>query len=794
MSLETPDFGASWLLRLRGLFVKELSFALLTALVVGLSPLTCTAAPVVLGLANKHPLTESQVGELLLGELRCLACHSRAGAQQALERTAPDLSDVGARVAPDFLRRFIAAPSAAHAGTTMPDLLAGETEDRRNTIAESIAHFLGAQSPRRFQREAIDEKDAAVGKAFFHSVGCVACHSPRDDGGKETTRDGVVELGHVPAKYSLASLGDFLFQPMRARPSGRMPDMKLTQTEAKAVSAYLLGKADTTAKPLPPRDDLAALGKKYYQQFNCAACHKLGDIPAAVPAGDLQVANLERGCLSKTPGKSPRFHLSDEQTKAIRVALAKRPEAASDKTQLAMTLTAFNCIACHIRDDFGGVAAERNPHFQSSAKNLGDDARIPPPLTLAGAKLQPVWMKKVLFDAESVRPTMFTRMPQYGEPNLRHLPDLFARLDQIEIVKFSMPNSESPNKKERARAQELRDAGRKLLGNQSLNCVACHNYNGKTPQNNGLELMTTTERLTPSWFYHFLCNPNGYRPRTVMPAAWPGGKAVDKSILDGDTHRQIEAIWYFLSLGTSAPDPSGVQAIETKLLVTDAARTYRGRSSVAGYRGIAVGFPEKLNYAFNAETGTLSAIWRGDFVRVDRSGQGSGGFQPASRHVSLAQDVSFYALADEQTPWPLRPVMTKEERANPDPLYPKNRGYQFKGYYLDDSSIPTFMYRSGAIAIEDRSTAGAGKDAGRLMRDLSFDAPTGQTLWFRALTGKIEGESKRQFKTPELRLSIPPVPTALRATFADKNVSELLLELDIPQGKSKLSLTYELLK
>src|SRR5208282_2479935 len=201
---------------------------------------------------------------------------------------------------------------------------------------------------------------------------------------------------------------------------------------------------------------------------------------------------------------------------------------------------------CHIRDDFGGVSPERNLLFQTNAKNLGDDARIPPPLSLAGAKLQSVWMKKVLFDAESVRPYMFTRMPQYGEPNLRHLPDLFSRLDQVEDFRFSMPNSESENEKERARAQQLRDAGRKLLGDKSLYCIACHNFNGKTPQNNGIELMSSYQRLKPSWFYHFLRNPNAYRPRIVMPVAWPGGKAVDKTILNGDTDRQIEAIWYFL--------------------------------------------------------------------------------------------------------------------------------------------------------------------------------------------------------------------------------------------------------
>src|ERR1019366_2353686 len=97
-------------------------------------------------------------------ELRCIACHSRKGAPAPLERIAPDLSDVGSRVASDHLRRFIASPSTSHSGTTMPDLLAAETVDQRNKIADAITHFLVAQSSRKFQSEAISGKDASVGK------------------------------------------------------------------------------------------------------------------------------------------------------------------------------------------------------------------------------------------------------------------------------------------------------------------------------------------------------------------------------------------------------------------------------------------------------------------------------------------------------------------------------------------------------------------------------------------------------------------------------------------------------
>ena len=773
--------------------MKSIGLALLTALTIAIFAPIMSAAPVVPGLSNKHPLTEPQVGQLLMEELRCAACHSRKEVSQPLERIAPDLADVGARVDPKFIQRFIASPSAAHAGSAMPDMLAGEPADQRDKIAEAITHFLVAQSPRKFEHQPIGKQEPAAGKALFHTIGCVACHSPRDDGDKELSHDGVVELGHVPSKYNLASLGDFLFQPVRVRPSGRMPDMKLTPVEAKAIAGYLLGTAEMKAAALQPQEKLVALGKEHFQRLNCAACHKLGDLPAAKPIAALEGSDVTRGCLSEAPGKAPRFNLSKEQTKAIRSALAKKADPVSDKERLAATLTTFNCIGCHVRDDYGGVPADLNGLFGSSEKDLGDEGRIPPPLTLVGAKLQKVTMKKVLFDGDSVRPYMATRMPQFGETNLRHLPDLFSRLDTVKNIEFSLPRTEGRNQKERDQDKEMRTAGRELVGDAGLSCIACHSFNGKTPSKQGIDMLTFNQRLQPSWFYHFVRDPNAFRPRTVMPTAWPGGQAAHKKILNGDTDRQIEAIWHYLSLGTSAQDPSGTRGTETLLSVTDVTRTYRGRSSVAGYRGIAVGFPDKLNYAFNAETGTLSALWRGDFVQVNRSGQGSDGFNPAGKSIMLAQDLSFDDRADERTAWPLRPVMTKEAPANPDPLYPKNLGYQFKGYYMDDSSIPTFMYRSGNIEIEDRPVAQVVDKKPRLLRKLTFDSPKDQTLWFRALTGKVETESKQQFKTSELRLSIPSMPTVLRPTTADPKSSELLLKFEIPKGKSTRILTYELL-
>ena len=695
----------------------------------------------------------------------------------------------------------------------MPDVLTSRSGGERRQIAESLTHFLVAQSKTAFQAVAVGQVDRQLGKELFHSVGCVACHGPKEAppeaqqkpkrNDEEEDEDTVlvarkainpvaVSLQHVSAKYGVRSLSEFLFQPLRVRESGRMPDMKLTSAESLAVAGYLVGEQAASEKALVPDASLVEKGKKYFQSLNCAACHSLPGFAAAPLDVSLRDGDLTRGCLSETDAGTPRFNLDERQRQAIVAALGEPSMADTDKLAVAKTMTAFHCVACHIRDDFGGVHDAHNPYFSGSELKLGDDGRFPPPLTLVGAKLQPGWLKKVLFDGVAVRHYMSTRMPQYGAENLKHLPPLFSRLDILTGPEMKIPSTESRTESERQHEKLVRAAGRELLGDKGVNCVACHNFNGKaSTTNQGIDLITSFPRLQPVWFNRYLRNPGAFRPRTVMPSAWTNGMAAHKTILDGDTDRQIAAIWYYLSLGTSAADPPGIRAVSTKLTVDDQAVTYRGRSRVAGFRGIAVGLPDRLNYAFNAETGTLSAVWAGDFIAVNWSGQGSGDFNPAAEPITLPQDVSFAALADENAPWPQMHVTTKEARTNPDPFYPKNVGYQFRGYFLDESSIPTFQYLSGTIEIEDRSVAAKIQGRQLLKRAFQFASPVRQIVWFRALAGDVVKEDDRVFRSRRLRLTVPVTETKLRSQPGDSKRSELLLRLELPQGKSALELLYE---
>ena len=752
---------------------------------LAISSLVAVAAPVVPGLHGKHPLNEAQVGRILLSELNCVACHHGDGHGGLAAKGGPDLSEVGRRVSPHYLSRFIADPAKAQPDVTMPDLLSGKSEEERAEVAEAITHFLVGKASGPFSQTGELDGDAGAGRKLFHEVGCVACHAPRDERGKELPSPGLRSLAHLPQKYSHGSLSDFLFSPHQARPSGRMPDFQLSREETRHLSVYLMGAGAEVSKPLQVRNDLAQKGGAYFKQYNCVSCHAMKGELKGKQSVALAKLRPEHGCLSMNPRNVPDFNFSGTQRKAIVHALAKPKEKVSTKERIELALTRFNCIACHSREAYGGPSKGLLPYLGTSQEGLGNEARMPPPLTLVGAKLKLNWMNKVLFDGESVRPYMHTRMPKFGEDNLRFLPGLLAEVDKVEPMAFP-----EPPRKERGK---IRQVGTQLVGDKGLNCIACHNFNGKeSPGFKGLDLITSYERLQPSWFYAFMRNPAALRPGIVMPNYWAGGKG-RPDVLEGDAAAQVWSIWHYFSYGQGAHTPSGIHSPGSSLEVDDVVRTYRGRSRIAGYRGIAVGFPGGLNYAFNAETGALSGIWRGEFVSVGWGGQGAGSFNPKSRAVSLAQDLPLYALPNDKAAWPLLPMMNKENPVNPDPLYPKNHGYQFQGYSFDDAFVPTFSYRIGNIEVEDVSLAVAKDDKAILKRTLSFDSGQAGSLHLRALVGKIETVSKTTYQTPDLQLTLSQGTVLLRPFGANGN-QELLLKLALPKGKSQWNLEYELLR
>ena len=734
-------------------------------------------APVVPGLGAEHPLDEKQVGKVLTEELGCAACHEGMGKEGV--KSGPDLSEVGSRVSADYLKRYLAAPHKTHPGTTMPDVLGGLPEAEKQKVSESISHYL--QSLKSTEEKAASVAgDAKRGRAIYHEVGCVACHSPRDSEGNEMSLDGVVSLAHVGSKYHGGELAKFLGDPLKVRPGGRMPDLGLTSSETTALEAYL-GSAVRPADAHAPTEDEVKLGKVNFEKYNCVACHETGKSLPSQAGPKLSEMDLSQGCLT---GDTVDYQLDAGQVKAIRASLEK-PLVFSDADRVTMRLTKLNCISCHVRDDFGGIAEGLEAYFHTTEEGLGNEGRTPPPLTKIGGKLKPEWLSKVLYDGLTVRPYMLARMPQYGREALAELPELLAKVDELPEVELLAPGREDK--------PMINNGGHLLLGEKGLNCIACHNYNGKESQGmKGLDLITSYQRLQPGWFYEFMQNPGAHRPGIIMPSYWPDGQAVQTDILGGDTHEQLRALWFQFSLGRSARDPAGLRSMPNALEVTDRVRVYRGRSKIAGYRGIAVGYPGGMNYAFNAENGALTGIWKGEYVSANWRSQAAGDFSPAPKStvVTLAQEVGFLQLADDGAEWPLVPVMTKEAPVNPDPLYPRNRGYAFQGYAFDEAGNPTLMYECGEIEIADRSVVDGEKG---LKRTFELTSPKAGVVYFRALTGGVSEKSEGRYATSDLSVTFSGGGALLRS-MGNGDGKELLIKIPVKAGKTTYTLNYELLR
>ena len=226
--------------------------------------------------ATNPALKPAEAGRLLLGELNCTSCHwSEDQGSEILRRQAPVLDSVGSRVQVEWLRQFVADPQHAKPGTLMPNVLAGLPEAKRAEQLNDVVHFLASTGT--LGHLGRQQQRAAEGERLYHQVGCVACHGPRgaappnsptvpvaddddeDAAPKPAAFAGAVPLGDLSSKYSGPSLIQFLLEPEKTRPSGRMPNWNLSGDDAAALASWLLRDAPDGA-PLEPN-----LGVEYFE-------------------------------------------------------------------------------------------------------------------------------------------------------------------------------------------------------------------------------------------------------------------------------------------------------------------------------------------------------------------------------------------------------------------------------------------------------------------------------------------------------------------------------------------------
>lgn len=473
-------------------------------------------------------------------------------------------------------------------------------------------------------------------------------------------------------------------------------------------------------------------GDRLFGSLGCANCHELKTdnklVVSSLVAKPLADLDENTGCLAKEPsGKVPDYSLSAVQIAALKTAIGDAQHTTeaprwSPEQQISVSMLRNNCYACHQRNEIGGVEEIRNDFFKTTQQEMGDEGRIPPSLDGVGAKLKDTYQQKIFREGANDRPYMLTRMPKFGQKNVGDLQKLWGETDKLEPIEIPEINLVD---------RRIRSEGRSMCGDQVFGCVKCHTFNGKAALGiQSIDLTVMTQRLNHNWFHQYLVRPSKFRRGTRMPTAWPGGYSTLRDVLDGDTHKQIEAIWQYLEQGKNARVPSGLNRQAIVLAADKNAVIYRNFIQGAGPRAIGVAYPEGVNIAWDANELRLALAWQGRFIDASKHwvGRGQGNQDP---------------LGDQILKWPSGPSVAALESVNAawPAQSPRETGYRFRGYKVTADNRPQFRYTLGdGLTIHDDITATAGKPFGQLVRTVTAEAKAGYagplSFYFRPMVGK----------------------------------------------------------
>ena len=713
--------------------------------------------------ADIDPVT---AGRLLITELGCTACHATDDTLLRPKR-GPVLDGAGSRLKSDWIRSFLLSPLTSKPGTTMPEMLTGLAAEDRKPAADALTAYLSSlQQPfaeikasglNPVPMEFWNRGDVENGRRLYHQIGCVACHepdaeyevtavkpSPLDELLQQLDADELKEMGlssaarkvnsvpHsvLPSKYTHQSLTYFLLNPEHTRPAGRMPNFSLLAVDGADIAAWLLRSAGTskTGPSSTANSDsaLVAQGRQLFHDLRCAACHTIQGVdatPFVKPLAELVAKpGFHRREADGEPKKNgqPGWALDSAQISAINAAVGKA--APSDNNAgLSFHLLQQDCYACHERNQLGGIGRHRKPYFETAGHiDIGDEGRLSPALTGVGNRLTTAWITNVLTGKGSIRPFMTIRMPVYPAEVTKPLAAMFASGD---IGTTKPPNAEKVFTQ--ADAKTLVEAGRQLM---DTGCVQCHPFKGEAlPGTVGVDLEGVTQRVHPNWLHDFLKDPGSLKARTRMPTFFPNGQSQNHEVLNGDVELQISAMHAYLKDLDKQPLPEKIQHARDQnyeLTPTDRPIVLRTFMPVTGMHAIAVGFPQHVHFAFDAEQIALRQAWRGRFL--DAEGTWFIRFAPPAdplgdKLILLPPGIAVAVLADKTSPWPADAA---------------SAGAKFSGYRLDETGLPAFLYDVHEFALTDRIEPDEVNGLHRTITIVgSAVSDDSKQLWFRAVSG-----------------------------------------------------------
>ncbi len=376
----------------------------------------------------------------LYGASFCSSCHAVQNEAGNLVggNLGPELTRVGSKVNPDWLRRWLNNPSAYRPGTRMPHYRMDQEQ------VALLSSFLLAKKDSDFLANvhlAPSGADRiARGKKLVTESGCAACHeingvSPPQNFAPDLTRVGSRALAQVVFAPGMKhNLPDYIaakiHDPRSFGPGLKMPKFTLSDAQVDALATALLAQTDQVAG-FPKELIISAERTSNYhpggdaggliEDLRCLSCHSInGNGGDMAPDLAWEGSSVQRAWLEdflKNPNtlrpalirRMPKFNLSPSEIKTLTDYILSAYQSPGVDSQTLDThalnadaavrgkqlfYTKYGCQSCHIAD----------------YKN--DKGYVGPALASVGNRLTPAWTYKWLKDPNALRPA--TLMPNFS--------------------------------------------------------------------------------------------------------------------------------------------------------------------------------------------------------------------------------------------------------------------------------------------------------------------------------------------------------------------------------------------
>ena len=374
-----------------------------------------------------------------------------------------------------------------------------------------------------------------LGRNLLSRYGCVHCHTVKTpDGSIMQPTDDPPSLLHIADKTTREWIYAWLKDPQAYAATATMPNFKLSDDDARDISAFLIAGStpiagDNLSLSAKPSSDPAA-GPSLYGESFCASCHAVQNAAGNLVGGDVGpeltrvgskvrplwlAAWLRNPRLYDPPTEMPHYRFTDQQVATLAGFLQAKADSdllanvhldAPTPAQIAhgkRLVSDFGCASCH---EIAGIRKPEN--FAPELSRIGSKP-ITQLIFLPGMPhTLPDYIAGKIRQPRAFSPGL--KMPQYAFTPAQ-IDALATALLSLNDRAAALPSSLAIAATPQSDYQPAGSAGKLMT---DLACFSCHRINGHGGDM-APDLTWEGSSVQRQWLVDFLKNPGTLRPALI---------------------------------------------------------------------------------------------------------------------------------------------------------------------------------------------------------------------------------------------------------------------------------------